>query len=457
MNKQDRHMFNRLLENDLSPEDRAQALQKLEKDPEAIRYLAQQAVFLSELNEWLSCQNMRDTMVSKGFRPHATHAMKKKQWWFGVENPRRLLAGVAAVIMLAIGGLFLVNELKHDGRVVAEIVETDADLSHALWPVGQSKVVQEIKFDSGRMRLRLKNGVKISLEGPVHATFVSAMQLRLMKGKAMADVGKDGKGFVIETVNARVVDLGTSFGVSVGESNATDIVVFEGSVEIYDPTNSKIESQSKLTLIEGEAVRMDNSRNLHRVPMIAMSRVNQDMQATTASDFISDVMDNVVTNGVNRFYGLVRKGMQEGARVYTTGHTRTWHPLSGETFPQELVGADVIRTISSDRQQEDLSITLVINKPCELYVFPDARYPVPEWVRRDYTNTGFRLLSGPWIPRGKTLETLSVSERAVAYVPHSVWKKIINQTGPVILGTALPGEHVYVRAMYGLAVKELSL
>ena len=35
-------------------------------------------------------------------------------------------------------------------------------------------------------------------------------------GKATVDVGEAGKGFIIETVNARVVDLGTRFGVAVG-------------------------------------------------------------------------------------------------------------------------------------------------------------------------------------------------------------------------------------------------
>ena len=456
MNKQDRHMLNRLLENDLSPEDRAQALQRLEKDTEAIRYLAQQAVFLSELNEWLSCQNIRDTLASKGFRPQSAHAMNKKQWWLGVLSPRRLLAGAAAVIVLAIGGLFLVNDVKPDDRVVAEIVETDTDLSRALWPVGQNKVVQEIKFESGRMRLRLKNGVKLSLEGPVHATFVSAMQLRLMKGKAMADVGKDGKGFVIETVNARVVDLGTCFGVSVGESNETDVVVFEGKVEVFDPGEKPPNAQPEITLLAGEAIRMDNTRKSKRLNMVEIGGDYRGQPAARPIHIIRDIYDNIPAGETPRFYGLIQGGMGEGVRAYTTGHTRKWHAWPGETFPEELIGADVICTYDGDRFEENLEITLLIEKSCTLYLFADARQPIPAWLERDFTLTPLKLRSGPWVNRGIKMDTTSPDEEEGTYVPYSVWKRTLLQPGPVVLGAPCMPGHDIKQVMYGLAVKELS-
>jgi hypothetical protein len=97
---------------------------------------------------------------------------------------------------------------------------------------------------------------------------------------------------------------------------------------------------------------------------------------------------------------------------------------------------------------------LVTKRPCELYVFPDARHPEPEWVRREFTNVGFQLRSGPWIPRGKTVETLTDADQKWLYVPHSVWKKKITQPGPIVLGSSLSAKGVLVRAMYGIAVKE---
>lgn len=446
MNTPDRQLLNRLLEDDLSTEDRDQALTKLETDPEAVAYLAEQAIFVADLRQSLKRRKLQRTVATSMLPfPRKTFLTKIiRAWPFAA----------AAIVLLALSGTLFFQQWRGERAVMVEIVTSESAMPAEYWKAGQRVALRKMMLASGRVGLRLKNGVVLSLEGPLHAEFVSEMQLRLSQGRATADVGKDGKGFVIDTVNARVVDLGTRFGVSVGESNETDIVVFEGKVEVFDPAKTDVKPQPKITLNEGEAIRVDDSRRRQRVRMLVLNRRAWRFQESRNSDIVSDVMDNVTTNGANRFYGLVRAGMAEGARMYTTGHNRTWYPLPGEAFPQELVGADVICTMDTDRHEEDLSMTLVITRPCELYVFPDARHPEPEWVRREFTNVGFQLRSGPWTPRGKSLETLTDAEKAQLYVPHTVWKKSITQPGPIVLGSSLPAQGVHARAMYGIAVKE---
>lgn len=447
MNTPDRQLLSRLLEDDLSTEDRDQALTKLETDPEAVAYLAEQAIFVADLRQSLKRRKLqRAVATSMSPLPHITFLTKFIRAW---------PVATAAIALLALSTTLLFRKWNGDPSVMVEIMTSESAMPAECWKAGQRVALRKMTLVSGHVGLRLNNGVMLALEGPLQAEFVSEMQLRLSQGSATADVGKDGKGFVIDTVNARVVDLGTRFGVSVGESNETDIVVFEGKVEVFDPAKAESKPQPKMTLTEGEAIRVDNSRKHQRARMVVLQRKAWRLQESKNTDLVSDVIDTVTTNNSNRFYGLVRAGMGEGARMYTTGHNRTWHPLPGETFPQELVGADVICTMDTDRHDEDLSITLVINRPCELYVFPDARYPEPEWVRREFTNVGFQLRSGPWIPRGKTVETLTEAEQKALYVPHSVWKKKIAQPGPIVLGSSLSAKGVLVRAMYGIAVKEV--
>jgi hypothetical protein len=446
MNTQDRQLLNRLLDDDVSIDEREQAITALARDHEAIAYLAEQAIFLADLRQSLKRQKLQRAVATAMVpQPRNTFLNKIIRVW---------PAAAAALFLLALSTLFLIKQLSGNSAVMAEIVTSESAMPAESWKAGQRVALRKMMLASGRVGLRLNNGVVLSLEGPLQAEFVSEMQLRLSQGSATADVGKDGKGFVIDTVNARVVDLGTRFGVSVGESNETDIVVFEGKVEVFDPAKTDVKPQPKMTLNEGEAIRVDDSRRRQRVRMLVLNRRAWRFQESRNSDIVSDVMDNVTTNGANRFYGLVRAGMAEGARMYTTGHNRTWHPLPGEAFPQELVGADVICTMDTDRHEEDLSMTLVITRPCELYVFPDARHPEPEWVRREFTNAGFQLRSGPWTPRGKSLETLTDAEKAQLYVSHTVWKKSITQPGSIVLGSSLPAQGVHARAMYGIAVKE---
>jgi hypothetical protein len=69
-----------------------------------------------------------------------------------------------------------------------------------------------------------------------------------------ATIPESAVGFVVDTISAHVVDLGTSFGVSVGKDGQTEVCVFDGEVEV---SSSKTSGASKVTQLvrEGEAVR----------------------------------------------------------------------------------------------------------------------------------------------------------------------------------------------------------
>ena len=448
MNTPDRQILDRLLDDDLSPAERGPILARLEADVEATVYLAERSLLLANLRASLERRRLQRAVavaVPGAARPA----------WFGPWGPVQWAVAGALLILFTLGGYLARGPRGSAAAVVAEVVESQAAVPEAMWQAGARVSLRQVVLASGRVGLRLPNGVSLSLEGPLRAEFVSASRLRLRQGKATADVGKNGKGFIIETANARVVDLGTRFGVAVGASNETDVVVFEGKVDVFDPARRTAKSEPKITLGEGEAIRVGDSRKRRPVRMVALGADAQTLQGGAVSDIVGDVTDNLVAVGSQRFYGLVRASMGEGARLYTTGHSRTWHAPPGEAFPRELIGADVVCTFSAARREQDLEITIGVTRPCVLYVFPDARQPLPGWLRRDFTDTGLRLRSGPWLPRGVDPASLPPGEEEKTCVPYGVWKRTLARPGPVVLGTPCAPGHDDRLAMYGIAVKAL--
>lgn len=305
-----------------------------------------------------------------------------------------------------------------------------------------------IELEGGELTFRLSSGAVIDLVGPASLTLLNSMHVRLQRGQVTVDAGRQGKGFVVDTATAHVVDLGTRFGVSTGAAAVTDVAVFEGSVEVYQP-DTRADRKPDVKLVEGEAVRLEKSQSPMRLKVIRVGAGGQKLAAGSSADVVSGVTDNVIEDNFRGFYGLMRGGMAEGSPVYTSGHTRTWHPIPGESFPEELRGADVICTFSRDRRQPDLEISLMVERACEIFIMLDTRAAIPEWVRNDFTDTELRLRSGPW---GMLPTPTGVEENG--YVTHAVWKKVVMQPGAVTLGSPESASGKMWTAMYGIAVKE---
>jgi anti-sigma factor RsiW len=456
MNHVDRQQLDRLLDGDLPPEERDAVLKSLGTDPDAIAYLADRAILVTDLRRSLKRRQLQREAMISALAETGDSARSKSLPISHLRLPALAWVGVAISLLLAMGVFLFHYRSAGRGEVIAEIVASQAAMPATDWPLGRRVAIRHFELASGRVVLRLANGVLIDLAGPLRAQFVSGGELRLLHGQATVDVGGHGKGFTIDTVNARVVDMGTRFGVAVGPSNETDVVVFEGKVEVFDPVKQTASQQPKITLTEGDAIRVDASRKPRRTRMIALGPDARSLGNESPSDTVADVKDNVVQEDFRGYYGLLPHGMGEGARLYTTGHTHAWHAMAEAPFPGELRGADVICTFSDDRQETDLEITLMIARPCELYVLPDARAPVPEWLQRDFTDTGLRLRSGPWwASRGISTSPQAKNADGTILIEHAVWKKRISTPGPVVLGPPRAARQNANLVMYGIAVKAL--
>ena len=362
----------------------------------------------------------------------------------------------AALVVFAGLAWFVVRPAFQNSKRVAtvEVEVLESSSTDAALVSGQRAQISTLRFENGTLRFRLSSGAVVEASGPAEIQLRDAMHLRVLRGNVTADVGDNARGFVIETVNARVVDLGTRFGVSVGQSGDTDVVVFEGKVEVFDPSRKSSGQSALASLTEGDAVRMNATRVPERLSSVPMRADSRALAVQNGAGIVTAVTDNFREKGFNRYYGVASGAMQDNARAYTTMTRAKWHAVAGPTFPEELRGADVVATFHEDRKDRDLHIRLAVSAPCAVYVLLDMRGPVPDWVQADYRDTGIRLRSGPWNPV-LIVRDIAPDADGNLYVTCAVWRKDIPSAGVVELGPPYAKGLIPNRAMYGIAVQAL--
>lgn len=82
----------------------------------------------------------------------------------------------------------------------------------------------------------------------------------------------------------------------------------------------------------------------------------------------------------------------------------------------------------------------------------DMRGEVPDWVRRDFTDTGLKLRSGPWAGN-PVMQGMTADANGEIHVDYTLWKKQVTAPGTLTLGPPYPIGEATHRAMYGIAVK----
>jgi hypothetical protein len=125
---------------------------------------------------------------------------------------------------------------------------------------GDSVAGKTLDLQSGFIRLQFIDGVEVTLQGPAKFELTAPGQVRLSSGLLTATVPPGAEGFFVDTPSAKVTDLGTSFGIQLGDDGISNVSVFDGEVDIA-PKDSK----ERMRLTEGEAVRIASGRKIETV------------------------------------------------------------------------------------------------------------------------------------------------------------------------------------------------
>jgi len=135
----------------------------------------------------------------------------------------------ACILISVILLLVLVIHGQYRQRVIANLVE-EMDAVWVTAPETKALRAGTLELRQGFAEIQFSNQVTVLLEAPCRLDLHSPKKMSLYEGTLTAKVPKQAVGFTVKTASSRVVDLGTEFGVRVGEGGKTQAAVFTGSL-----------------------------------------------------------------------------------------------------------------------------------------------------------------------------------------------------------------------------------
>lgn len=156
---------------------------------------------------------------------------------------RTAICGVFVLVIL--GGIHY--WLTH--RVVATL----DDSSHAVWRVPRQEPQLRrgsMTLEQGYAQLTFKQGTQVLIQAPCTFELQSSNKMALENGSMMANVPSQAAGFTVKTPWTTVIDYGTEFGLSTGQTNGTEVHVFEGNVGVGDATSFQVTTEGQAAIVD---------------------------------------------------------------------------------------------------------------------------------------------------------------------------------------------------------------
>lgn len=174
------------------------------------------------------------------------------------------LGSLAAVLMLLV-------YITHFSRVPAQPVAALLDAVDARWEspleVGEKLYDGAEKYTllDGYAKVRLNNGVVVLVDAPARFSFLSCDKMSLDHGRLTACVPATAIGFTVDTLNSRIIDLGTEFGVSVSDAGETQVHLFRGKASLVSSLDGQ--TLESLTLTQNQAKSVDRSGRIAAIQL----------------------------------------------------------------------------------------------------------------------------------------------------------------------------------------------
>jgi hypothetical protein len=317
------------------------------------------------------------------------------------------------------------------------------------WAVGD-----RLQLKDGAIELTFDAGAQVTIFGPADFEITSPTSITCKTGRVTAVVDERGKGFVIHTPRAKVVDLGTQFGLNVSEKGETEVVVFQGTVDMSDASGGPGAPTRRLR--QGEALLLNNAGQFQRV--VAVQRNDfltavDDTRRRPAEPVIANVHDNLRTAEGIKSYQIVRGGLEDDAPCFVD-RSHQWNGVDQAGLPQFLLGADYIMPFNDDKFVRTLELKVDLLRPADVYVFLDNNMEIPKWLRRDFVNTGVDIGLDGSKTEWHQSHSLAVGSGNSVDFRFSVWRRHVKAAGSITLGSVNPPQRGTRSAgfnMYGVA------
>ena len=154
------------------------------------------------------------------------------------EAPRNIIPMVAlAAAACVFLGLFIFQTTRRPATPAGVALlskSTNCKWASSTLPTAEGSHVPAGKLElvEGLATILFDSGAEITLEAPATLEILDKMNARLVSGTLVADVPPSAIGFTIDTKDAKVVDLGTRFGLSTDDDGKYLVQVIEGLVEV---------------------------------------------------------------------------------------------------------------------------------------------------------------------------------------------------------------------------------
>ncbi|MCA9260387.1 MAG: FecR domain-containing protein, partial [Planctomycetales bacterium] len=387
-----------VLDGTCTDDDRVEFASLLERSPKLCDDVARD-VFLHSLLQWQS-EDIRHELVAD----HDSIAAPQPAASLPFTTSKRRTATLRVLAWSAFAASLLMwaaHSYRADSpdatvaRIASEVGVVWSQDNSALRPLA-GIATGRLRIEAGDLTLEFHNGARLRLNGPASLMVESDMLVHLDRGQATATAPTHLKGFSVNTPAVNVVDQGTEFGVAVRDNGSTDVVVFEGKVDLEDSFGSQSLSRR---LQRGEAARVDRQGDLQRIMQVGRSIQGgwwTDDATSHADDeagrsVIRLVRDNVPPSDNSKYfcYQIAYGALRDDAPAYADRHPHEWNGLTATGLPPMLVGADYVRTFNDYRYKNDFELTVELAKPANLYVLFDDRVPSPTWLLSQFVDTGF--------------------------------------------------------------------
>ncbi len=174
-----------------------------------------------------------------------------------------------ALLILSSAALFFILFVLHFLSPVERVqVATVTDSIGARWtglsPVPETGTRLETNAEpmllaEGIVKIHCDSGIQMVVEGPCQFSFITAMEVHLQYGRLFATVSNTGRGFTVTTEQARIIDLGTEFGVQTLPDGSTELHVYKGKTALV--AGSREDQKRVIDVLAGMARRIDSIRS----------------------------------------------------------------------------------------------------------------------------------------------------------------------------------------------------
>jgi len=250
----DQQLIRKLLDGQITAEEFAALEQRILNDPSARRRYLESADTEFALYQECSLSGLRSTESHR-------RANRRERWawtWVGISSATLLILLVTVSWTLwtspVAGPINIAENPPQAGQepsadkadspnapsftpAKSEDTPTAAILTRWNSPnegfgVGHRFKPGTLVFGEGTIQLEFLSGAVVAIAGPAKLQITSKDSATLLLGQAVVNVPDRARGFVLNTPEAAVVDLGTEFAVDVAEDASTQVEVVDGEVEV---------------------------------------------------------------------------------------------------------------------------------------------------------------------------------------------------------------------------------